>query len=415
MDALKALATPEARKDPYPILQWLRTHEPVHRTSAGFYLVTRYEDVLRVLQGTGTEFLGPDARRLSSQYPGALVHRSQQLFLNSVAMKNPPEHTGLRRLIDGGLDASRTGPFRRGVERCCDELLDSIAGPLADGDGVDLHAAFSVPLARHTVSRVIGVPPSDGAWLSDLIAGIYPAIMPLTAARDAAYEQMIDTADEKSAVLESYLTDLMARRTADAPGTGLLAALASTRAGGAGAAGDSATVVSLVWVLWITVDTMAGGLDQVLLAALANPDRPRFLTGEADTALRFVDESIRLFGSSLFAGVVRIAAGDVELSGTAVPAGSDVRPSTAAANRDPAVFPDPDAFSIARDNARMLGYGAGMRQCPGTDLARDVMALAAGRLFGRFAGLVNAGEETLQEFVATRLVSRLPVALGERG
>ena len=372
MDALKALATPEARKDPYPILQWLRTHEPVHRTSAGFYLVTRYEDVLRVLQGTGTEFLGPDARRLSSQYPGALVHRSQQLFLNSVAMKNPPEHTGLRRLIDGGLDASRTGPFRRGVERCCDELLDSIAGPLADGDGVDLHAAFSVPLARHTVSRVIGVPPSDGAWLSDLIAGIYPAIMPLTAARDAAYEQMIDTADEKSAVLESYLTDLMARRTADAPGTGLL-------------------------------------------AALANPDRPRFLTGEADTALRFVDESIRLFGSSLFAGVVRIAAGDVELSGTAVPAGSDVRPSTAAANRDPAVFPDPDAFSIARDNARMLGYGAGMRQCPGTDLARDVMALAAGRLFGRFAGLVNAGEETLQEFVATRLVSRLPVALGERG
>src|SRR5882762_3419052 len=58
VDALARFAEPEVRRDPYPFLRWLRESEPVHRTAAGFYLVSRHADAARVMQDSAT-FLSP--------------------------------------------------------------------------------------------------------------------------------------------------------------------------------------------------------------------------------------------------------------------------------------------------------------------------------------------------------------------
>jgi cytochrome P450 len=136
------------------------------------------------------------------------------------------------------------------------------------------------------------------------------------------------------------------------------------------------------------------------------------LAGGEQPAYAFIDEAVRLYASALFAGVARIAVEDVELSGTVLAAGSDVRISTAAANRDPAVFPDPDEFVITRDNSRSLGYGAGMRHCPADSLARDVMAMALTSVHEGLPRLSQAQDLILQDSMATRLIKSLPVTFG---
>jgi len=111
----------------------------------------------------------------------------------------------------------------------------------------------------------------------------------------------------------------------------------------------------------------------------------------------------------VFGGIPRIASRDVTYGGVTLPAGSDVRVLFAAANRDPAVFADPDRFDPARDNSAALSFSQGIHFCPGAVLSRTEMAIALTRIHARFPHLSAAGDPTPNANIRMRAVDRLPV------
>jgi cytochrome P450 len=410
-DVLARLAEPEVRRNPFPLLGWLRENEPVYKTSVGFYLLTRHEDVMWVLRNTGDALLGPSPKLLEEQYPEASQYRTQRLFLNSVAMKDPPEHGRLRGAVTNALSADLVNRLVPRIREICDGLLETLAGQVRDGETVDLHTQFSLPLSTTVFAELLGVPLTDADWLANLIAEIYTATMPMADENVATYAERFSRADERSARLTAYFLELFEQRR-QTPHDDLVSALVSRRTSGVHQLSDD-ELLSMVWILWVAgVETAAGGIDHGLRAMLVHRDQTHWIHGTDSDVQAFGEESLRLYGSSLYAGIVRIASRDLRFGDVVIPAGSDVRPSTASANRDPGVFADPDAFDPSRSHQLSVSWGYGMRHCFGAHLARAEMNVALLMMHSRFPDLALAGEPTWHDGVSTRLMRGLPAAVG---
>jgi cytochrome P450 family 114 len=377
MDALASFAAPDFRRDPYPFLKWLRENDPVHRTSKGFYLVSRHADAAAVQRGTGELFRGPDRDHLAQHLPSALHHPSVAFRLDAMLLKNPPEHTRLRRLVARDFTPKRVAGLRERITARCDDLLDAIAEPLRDGDVVDLHAKLSTALTVQVIAELAGVPRSDHDWLAPLVKDFVVALSGLS-------EDALTTADQHTKVLREYFQDLIDERRRT-PRSDLTSALVATGPAEPDRLPDD-EVVSMLLTLWIAgFETTAAGIDHGVLAMINHPDQRGWLTRDG---VAFTGEVLRYSGPALFTPVPRIATEPVELSGVTLPADSDVRPLFAAANRDPEVFDDPDRFDPARDTSASLAFGYGIHHCLGAFLGRAEIRIALTRLYARFPDLV---------------------------
>jgi hypothetical protein len=109
---------------------------------------------------------------------------------------------------------------------------------------------------------------------------------------------------------------------------------------------------------------------------------------------------------------VRIAAEDVQISGERIRAGRPVILMLAAANRDPAVFDDPDTFDVARTSAHQhLAFSAGIHYCLGSQLARLEAKIALRTLFTRFPTLALHSRPTRRATRVLRGYESLPVTV----
>ena len=413
MDAITRLSEPDGRRDPYSILAWFRDHDPVHRTDMGFYLLTRYADVKWTMQHSHDEFVSPDPERLAEQYPEAERHTSQRLFLNSLVLKNPDDHARLRSPVMRALNANRVNDLMPRIEAVCDQLLAEIAEPLREGETVDLHKRFSLRMSTNVFAELIGVPLADAPRLGGLAGNVLTATTPMADEDVASYTERFAWADESTDELTRYFLDLFDRRRRS-PGDDLVSALVARRDAGDGQLDDD-ELVAMVWLLWIVgVEAVTVGIDQSLRVMLDEADQRHWLRGSTEQIDMFVEEAMRMYGSALFAGVVRITTRDLRFGDEIVPAGSDVRPSTAAANRDPSVFPDPDRFDPSRSHQAVLNWGYGMRSCIGAALSRAELRVALRRCHAEFPNLVMAGELTWHDGAGNRQLSSFPAALDGR-
>ncbi|MEV6235656.1 cytochrome P450 [Lentzea sp. NPDC051838] len=377
-DALGQFATAEFHRDPYPYLRRLRETEPVHRTSAGFYLVSRHRDASFVFRESGL-FVSPDLTGL----PDTGLGRTTRLLVNSLPSLNPPAHTRIRRIVARDFTPRRVNGMLERFRQICDRMLAELAVPLRDGEQVDLHRSWSKPFTVQVISELLGVPEADRAWLGvvaeDMVAGI-------TAAATGGAPEVEALADRQTAELEQYLLALIAERR-ESPRDDLLSALVSVRDENRL---DDEELFTLLWVLWLAgFDTVAIGLDNGVWTMLDHPDQLPMLRGDHTQALAFAEEVLRLVGPGIFAPTSRILTRDLELGGVQLAAGADVRPVYAAANRDPEVFPDPDRFDPSRDNSKSLSMGEGIHHCLGAFLARAEMAVGLARLHAHFPTLTN--------------------------
>ncbi|QUQ65534.1 cytochrome P450 [Kutzneria sp. CA-103260] len=400
MDALAEFAKPDFRRDPYPFLRWLRENEPVHRTSAGFYLVSRHADAACVQRGTGEVFLGPDRARLVEQYASALRHPSMAFRLDAMLLKNPPEHTRLRRLVAKAFTPKHVAGLNDRIGVLCDELIDDVTEPLRQGEVVDLHARLAVELTLGVIAELIGVPAADRAWLAAVVTDFVAALGSMS-------EDLLLVADKHTEMLEGYFLGLIDERRRT-PAADLLSALVTTDPEAPERLSDD-EIVSMLLTLWIAgFETTAAGIDHGVLTMLDHPGHNHWLT---EDPAAFTEEVLRRTGPGLFTPVPRIATRPVRLSDVELPTGSDVRPVFAAANRDPDVFPDPDAFDPARDTSRSLAFGHGIHHCLGAFLAQAEIRIALTRLHTRFPGLAPAGEPVWGNALPMHAPSAVPVAL----
>jgi cytochrome P450 len=350
------------RDDPFPAWAEARRIAPVFQCPAedGF-LVTRYADVVAVV-GDPNRFSSADLLRRSGGYCPEAQRVLDQGYgpedLRSVVASDPPRHAVIRRLIASAFTARRVADLERPVRQVADELVDGFAG-----DGcVDLVARFAYPLPLSVIMALLGIPAADGeavkGWSDDRVA--------LSWGNLSDEEQV---ACARSAVeFQRYLANLVDERRARPHDDFVSALVAATTDDG-----ESLTTPELVGQL-LSLVTAGHETTTALIATsmvlLLRHGHWSELCADPGLASAAVEETLRMEGP--VKALARKATIDVDLAGTAIPAGSRLWAVFGAANRDESVFPEPDRFDLHRSHSSRphLAFGWGSHFCIGAALAR---------------------------------------------
>jgi len=360
------LQNPAFLANPYALYAALRQANPVFRapipveTGAGVYVLTRHADVESVLRDAEHRFSvqrrRSDVFRLyADQLPAAILEGP--VGAGSMLLQDPPAHTRLRALVSNAFTPRRVSALAPRVDALVDEL---VSDALARGE-VDWIHDLAEPLPAVVIAELLGVPPEDHrtfrGWSSRLIDGL-PAFG--TPGSREAVASVVDT-------LVDYLRRQIAARR-KAPADDLLSALVEAR-DAKDALSEEELVATAFLLLLAGHETTTNLIGNGLLALLRSPEQLAWL--RADPARRTenaVEELLRY--DSPVQGTVRVATEDVEIGGQPVARGALVVCVIGAANRDPAVHPDPDRLDLARHPIRHLSFGFGTHFCLGASLAR---------------------------------------------
>ena len=233
-----------------------------------------------------------------------------------------------------------------------ERLIDELRGA---GHEAELRRAFAGPLAAAIVTRALGL---DAAEVPAVL-GWYDSIVSTVTEITAGAE--IDAAGQQAfGALSERLTGVIEKPHGDS----LLAAAARSSA-----LSREQIVSNAAVLLFGGIETTEGMIAGALLHLLERPDQLELTRERPELLDGAIEESLRLEPAA--AVIDRYATADARLGGAEIAAGELVRLSIAAANRDPAVFDDPDRFELERPNARRhLAFAHGPHVCVGVHLAR---------------------------------------------
>ncbi len=394
---------PANRSDPYPLYERMRTTSPVFDAGNNLWFTFSYRGANSLLRAKN---VSSDERRSNfykqsladGELPDHIVEREpNMLFLD------PPDHSRLRGLVNSAFT-------QRTVERMVTrvrERTDQLLSAMATTEPIDLveHLAYPLPVA--VICEMLGVPEADherfGSWSRDLTKGLDPSAL-----RSEEDEASIVAAEDE---LTAYTADLLEARRAD-PGDDLISALLAARDGE-----DRLTeseLISLVVLLLVaghetTVNLIGNGA----VALLRNRDQ--LVRWQADPAMAktAVDELLR-YDSPVQIGM-RVTVEPTEIDGVTVPAFDQVLTMLGAANRDPAMFDDPNSLDLTRANAaRNMSFGGGIHHCLGMALARTEGQIALGSLVARFPDLELVEEPPIRDRFVLRGYERIMVTCESR-
>jgi cytochrome P450 len=402
-ELIAAITTdPRLRDDPFDAYDTIRGQGPlVHgrlvSATASYAVANRVlrSDAFSVTAGHATA--APFARLLAASLdPRALG----PIDPPSLLAIDPPEHTRLRRLVAKPFTARTVAAIAPRVAQIADELLDGIvASGVREFDLVDAYAAL---LPVTVIAEILGVPTDMRAeyleWGNRAAVTLDPGLSwRVFHDADRAIRQLHNWLDEHIAELRRH------------PGDDLLSQLAT--ADGAERLTDTELRVTALLLIGAGFETTVNVIGNGVRLLVQHPDQLACLLADPAGWDNAVEEVLRY--DSPVQVTLRIATRETEVDGARVPAGRPVLVMLGGANRDPAVFDDPNRFDVARSNAREhLSFSAGVHYCLGAQLARIEGATALRRLFERFPDLALAGEPTRRTTRVLRGYEHLPVDVG---
>ena len=389
--------------DPYAQYADLREAAPVHQSAFGPWMLTRYEDCVRLLRN-------PD---VSVEDRNAGIDRRARMFgdddprrvrgTSAILNLDPPDHTRLRRLAGKAFTPRRVDALGPRIEARVDQALDRVAAPGPAGMDVIADLAFPLPFA--VISELLGIPTDDGDRLRDVSHTLVRTLEPLTSPDDIPL--LLAASDAMYAHVEETIRWKRAN-----PADDLLTALIRVEEDG-----DTMSHQELhdqVALLYIaghetTVNLIGNGT----LALLRHPAELARLQAEPTLIANAIDELLRFDGPVQFSR--RILLTDLEIDGVTIPARSFVFTVLGAANHDPEHFgPDADALDLTRRLApQHLSFGGGIHHCLGAVLARAEARAAIGGLVRRFPTIALASDTPAWNGrLVLRGLDALPVTLG---
>jgi cytochrome P450 len=397
--AFDPLGAAECR-DPMPWLRAAQHSAPVFfMPRYDMWCVTRYEDVIEVLRDPVTyssrktinlDKLPPD---LLSAFPDGPPDRV-------LVSLDPPDHTRLRGLARNAFTPKLVEAREAEIRTLCDVLIDRFA---ADGR-CDLVSQFAAHLPVQVITRLIGAPVEHTddfrRWAHDRIAllGSAPSL----------------SQDERATIarrlirFSGWLRDFVESRR-KAPQDDLASALIAATSDDGSPALSTSEVVNLIGtILSAGSSTTVNFIPLFMRLLLSHPGQLALIRADPQLMRRAVEEALRR--STSVYGVPRVTTRPVRLAGVDIPAGADLYVHYAAAQRDDAVFDDPDTFDIRRPNVhRQFAFGRGIHTCLGAPLARLEARVAAECLLDRLPGLrlVAGQEETWLPHLLTPGLARL--------
>ena len=391
---------PEYLQDPHAEYAWLRD-QPVREviTTRGLkvWLVTGYAEARAALADPTLSKDVTRGRDLMVRHQSDGMPRSWGATELAVHMLNtdPPQHTRLRKLVTKAFTARTIEPMRASITTTAADLLDA----MPCGDVVDLLPAYAFPLPIKVISDLLGVPHADRDSFRDWTAAIVDA-------------KSVDAVKAAGTAMFGYLVALIEDKRAN-PGDDLVTEL--VRAGDDGDRLDAGELVAMISLLLMaghetTVNLIGNGV----LALLRHPDQLAALRADPARLPAAVEELLRYDGPANSA-TLRFTTEPLALGGVVIPPEEIVLVSVAAANRDPARFPDPDVLDITRDTAGHLAFGHGIHYCVGAQLARMEAEAAIGLLIDRYDIEPAVPFDSLRwRHSMIRGLESLPVRLRER-
>lgn len=388
---------PEFIDNPYPVLRALRERAPVHVNPDGSVFLTRHADVQRVYQSRA--MLSDKTVEFGRKFgPGPLLtHHTTSLIFN-----DPPYHTVVRKLLASAFTPRKLAVFEGLIDGIVARLIDRVA----DLREMDLIDQFAKVLPTEIISFMLGVPPEHRAQLRGYSLAILGALDPVvTPERLAA---------GNAAVTEftGILTEIIAHRRAN-PDRALegevLESLIFGEIDGRRLT-EEELMQNCIFLLNAGHETTTSMVGNAIGMLLANPDQLRRLQADPGLIDTTVEEALRV-ESPLQIGN-RLASEDLDLGDAVIRAGTYIHTSIAGANRDPAVFADPETVDIGRTPNRHLAFATGIHVCLGATLARIEGRIAIGQLVRRFPKLDLAGTPRRVPVARFRGWAELPIRVG---
>jgi len=345
--------------DPYPAIAAWRAEAPVlpgsYRSRMGLpdAMIAAGEHFTVVGTAEVTETLNNPARFSNSGYKSNLGETFGQ---GSISTMDPPEHSQYRRIFQKIFLPQHVKTWGSTI---VDPVVHDLMDKFLDRGEADLIEEFTLRYPFEVIYKQLDLPRSDVRAFQRLAIG------------QTDYVNS-DKAIEAGIKLGAYFKGLVDARRAE-PGDDLVSLLATTEV-------DGEYLPELVLISFLRQlmnaagDTTYRGTSVLLTALLENPDQFEAIRQDRGLIPQAIEEALRWDGP--VAVQLRVAAEDMVLGGVQVPAGAKLDVVAGAANRDPALYPDPDRFDISRDRKPHWAFSRGAHICVGQHLARVEMTRA---------------------------------------
>jgi cytochrome P450 len=351
-DLMRQVGQQASRPNPWPLYAQLR-QERVVQLDERSYAVGRYDDVLALLHDP----------RVSSDPHTLTDPGDRPVDIPAFINQDPPNHDRLRREATRFFGPPDSPGLVTGQEPEIRRQIDILMGAFPDSGEADVVDDFAYPLPVAVICRLLGVPPADEpqfrVWAAEVVAGADAAN--LEDSQDAVKRR-----EEGILALFGYLGELVKKHRRSPDGS-MLSGLATDD--GPEAMGDLDLQVTAGLVLIAGHETTVNLIANGTLTLLRNPDALARLKREPAWVIPVVEELLR-FEPPVQYLPNRAALEDITINGATIPKGSQLTLLTAAANRDPDRFTDPDRFDPDRPDNQHLGFGSGVHYCFGAPLAR---------------------------------------------
>ncbi|KQZ62003.1 hypothetical protein ASD67_18750 [Sphingopyxis sp. Root1497] len=403
---------PQVIADPFDYYRAWMPKSPVVQLSEGMFLVLSYD---LCSQATGdvetfsNNFQGTLSGAMAEDGDVAAILAEGWPQVDTLLTADPPTHTRFRKLVNLAFSMKRVAAIEENMRGVVIDLIDKMA---AKGEA-DFVRDFGIPLPVAMIASQIGMTNDDldkvKRWSDafvDRLGRMIPKDRELECAREVVEFQHF---------VKAKIDERRANRTDD-----LLSDLVYAEVDGERPLED-AEILSIMQQLMVagnetTTSALAGGLLQLI----ENPDQMAKAVAAVDAGneraiLNLVEEVLRT--ESPTAGMWRMVLKDTELGGVAIPKGAMVQLRYAAANRDPAKYPDPDRFDLERTNARShLAFGKGIHMCVGNMLSRKEMAVAYTELLKRLTDfrVADGHQPSWPPNMLLRGLTTLPIRFGRR-
>ena len=348
--------------DPYPAYEELRSEQPVmFDDRIGYYVVTRYDDVKSTFENWET-FSSENAQapvRPPGEPAKKVMAEGGFTAYSGLSARIPPEHTRIRAVASKAFTPRRYRVMEPLIRDNVNVLIQQMLAKGAEGGDILADVAYDLPTI--TILTLLGVPVSKIPEVKDWATS--RAVMTWAELSD---EEQIPHAHN----LVKYWNycQYLVSNSKENPGDNLVTDLVKLQAAGEEISDHeiASVLYSMLFAGHETTTTLISNAIRVLLqhrvayeALVADPEK---IPGAIDEVLRY---------SPSITAWRRKAVKDGEIGGVAIPAGSNILLVMGSANRDDAVFDQPDAFDIGRDNARNhLAFGYGIHYCLGNMLAK---------------------------------------------
>ncbi len=400
-------ATARAVIDPQSYAEWdglldtfdrLREEAPVAWVEADadaihppFWLVTRYDDVMRISKDNATFLNNPhtvvfsltEGIEFAKQFSGGSEH-----MVASLVTFDAPIHMKYRKLTQDWFMPKNL----RGIEDEIRGIAQATVQRMIDaGPEMDFCKLVSAPYPLHVVMQILGVPEEDEQRMLTLTQQMFGGSdedLNQSGMKDLPPDVITQIVAGAVRDFEAYFAKLTAEKRANPTGD-VASTIANAMVDGE-PLNDRDMMGYYIIVAAAGHDTTSASTAGAMLALAKDPDQWAKVKADRSLLGGIVEEAIRW--TTPVQHFMRTAAHDTDVGGQKIAAGDWLMMNYVAANHDPAVFDDPRRFDAARSPNRHLAFGAGAHQCLGLHLARLEMRILFETLLDRIDSIELAGE-----------------------